>query len=546
MDSRADARRWPDLGLIALVWLGAGVLLRPFQNTPFIDDWVYAWPVKRLLQGGDLRILDYSSSPNPVQVLWGLLFCVPFGFSFTALRVATWIMGLLGLWGMYALLRDQGVSRRDALLGTACLGAFPIYLVLSFSFMTEIPFVTCVIWASLAFLRAMRGRSDRWLWVAIGLSCAAIGIRIAAASLPLAMVLALLIDRDGWGRRQARFLWPVSTLVVLAAMTWWFQRHVEVVTDLSVVINAPATRLTLLNEYGLQLLPTMSVVATTFLAQALGLALLPVSVGIMSARRRVAAVSAMVLLCLAAVTVSSAGSSHAPPFTEGQIWWPGELGAAAPLVPDYDRSPARPWWAWLVTAVTLASVSVLVERAGRRLDTPHTFLLLQLFGQLVLVALLWLVYDRYALVLVPVALVLILRCGPIDRPKTAGALVLIMALSGLVGVRDHLEYNRALWTAVAHLERLGIAPADFDGGYTVNGWLQYAHPERARRDAGGAAQVPGVNTSEETPYRISNRARPGWKVLVSIPYRRWATRSGQIYVLEQPHQPRLDQARKTW
>jgi hypothetical protein len=220
--------------------------------------------------------------------------------------------------------------------------------------------------------------------------------------------------------------------------------------------------------------------------------------------------------------------------TVGKTWWPGDWGAPAPLVPDYERAVARTWWLWLVTAVTLASASVLMERAARRLDTPHTFLLLQLFGQFVLVALLWLVYDRYALVLVPVALVLILRCGPIDRPKTAGALVISMGLFALVGVRDHLEYNRALWTAVAHLGEMGIEPADFDGGYTVNGWLQYAHPERARRDSAGAAQVPGVNTREETPYRISNRAKPGWTVLASIPYSRWATSSGRIYILEQP------------
>jgi hypothetical protein len=42
---------------------------------------------------------------------------------------------------MYLLLRDQGVTRRDALLGSACLGAYPIYFVLSFSFMTDVPFV---------------------------------------------------------------------------------------------------------------------------------------------------------------------------------------------------------------------------------------------------------------------------------------------------------------------------------------------------------------------------------------------------------------------
>lgn len=156
----ADDGRLRDLAGMAVVWVAAGLLLRPFQNTPFVDDWVYAWPVERLLKAGDLRVLDHSTTLNAVQTLWGALFCLPFGFSFTALRVATWVTGLLGLWGMYLLLRDQGVTRRDALLGTACLGAYPIYFVLSFTFMTDVPLVACTIWATLAFFRATRRRSD--------------------------------------------------------------------------------------------------------------------------------------------------------------------------------------------------------------------------------------------------------------------------------------------------------------------------------------------------------------------------------------------------
>jgi hypothetical protein len=522
---------------LAVAWLAAALLLRPFQNTPFIDDWVYAWPVERLLEGGDLRVLDYSSSLNAVQVLWGALFCLPFGFSFTALRIATWVMGLLGLWGMYLLLRDQSITRRDALLGTACLGAYPIYFVLSFSFMTDVPFVTCNIWATLAFLRAICRRSDRWLWMAVGVSCAAVGVRNVGAALPIAMALALLVDRRGWGRRRARFLWPALALVFLATMAWWFQRHVEVVADLTGVINSPGNRIRLLKEYWLQLLPIMSVCATTFLAGALGLALLPVSVGVMSRRRLTVALIVMVVLCAGVATALSGGQSHVPPLTADQTWGPGELGATEPLVPDYAEPGASAGWVWFVTAVTLASASVLVERSVRRFDTPDTFLLLQVFGHLLLIALLWLTYDRYALVLVPVALVLTLRGGPIVWPRITGALVIVMGLVSLVGVRDHLEYNRALWTAVAHLETIGIAPADFDGGYVVNGWLQYAHPERARRDPTGAVQVPGVSASATTLYRISNLARPGWKVVASVPYTRWATRSGRVYVLEQPRRP---------
>jgi hypothetical protein len=532
---RAEDPHSLDLLCISLAWLAAGLLVRPFQNTPFIDDWVYAWPVERLLSGGDLRVLDYSGSLNPVQAIWGALFCVPFGFSFAALRVATWLVGMFGLWGMYLLLRDQNANRPDALLGTACLGAYPIYFVLSFSFMTDIPLVACTIWATLAFLRATTRQSDRWLWIAIAVSCGAVGTRVVGAVLPVAMGLALLMEPEGWGRRKARFLWPMTTLVFLGLIGWWFQGHVEVVGDLTGIPNAPTTRLQFLRTYALQFLPMMSLSAATFLAGALGLALLPLSAGVMSRRRLWVALAVMVVLWAGVTTaLGSQWQWHYPPLTTGQTWSSGELGATEPLVPDYDTPTRTAWWIWVVTAVTLASTSVLVAHSVRRWGASDGFLLLQVVGHFVLIALLWLQYDRYALVLVPVAMVFVLRGSSIVRPRVSAALVVAMGLVSLVGVRDHLAYNRALWVAVEHLHSIGIQPADFDGGYVVNGWLQWAHPERARRNAAGAVEVPWVNVKAMTPYRISNHAKPGWKVIASFPYTRWAGKSDQVYVLEAP------------
>jgi hypothetical protein len=83
-----------------LIWAAPAVLLHPFQNTPFIDDWVYSWSVQRLLEHGDLRVLDYSGNLNFVQILWGTLFCLPLGFSFTALRLSTWVCAAACLWGI--------------------------------------------------------------------------------------------------------------------------------------------------------------------------------------------------------------------------------------------------------------------------------------------------------------------------------------------------------------------------------------------------------------------------------------------------------------
>src|SRR5262245_54595935 len=80
--------------------------LNPLQNIPFRDDWTYAWSVENFLNNHTLRILDWSTHINVAQILWGALFCWPLGFSFTALRLSTWVLSVFGLIGLYFLLRE--------------------------------------------------------------------------------------------------------------------------------------------------------------------------------------------------------------------------------------------------------------------------------------------------------------------------------------------------------------------------------------------------------------------------------------------------------
>ena len=77
-----DREKWRDCLWIALAATAVALILRPFQNTPFVDDWTYAWSVQWLLDHAELKILEWSLHRNVVQVLWGALFCLPAGFSF--------------------------------------------------------------------------------------------------------------------------------------------------------------------------------------------------------------------------------------------------------------------------------------------------------------------------------------------------------------------------------------------------------------------------------------------------------------------------------
>jgi hypothetical protein len=192
-----------------------------------------------------------------------------------------------------------------------------------------------------------------------------------------------------------------------------------------------------------------------------------------------------------------------------------------------------------------ASFAVFLATLFRRCYQPgEAFLAWLLVGHFLLMAILALFYDRYALVLIPPALALILAGAPAFRPAVAVPLVALFGVVAVVGTWDHLRYNATLWEAVDELHRMGVPDSEINGGYTVNAWLQYAHPESAHRDEEGRAVVPWVNedrAGDLLRYHVANAPRDGWKTLKSFPYTRWLGPSGKIYILTRdeagPHPP---------
>ena len=214
-------KKWRDCLWIASCAALPAVILGPFQNTPFIDDWTYAWSVEWLLHHGEVKVLEWSSQLNVVQVLWGALFCLPFGFSFIALRVSTWVLAVSCLCGLYLLLRELGSERRTALLGTATLGVNPIFFMLSFTFMTDVPFLTFMVWASFATVRAVYVKHDAWLLASVLFSCLAIGVRVVGIVMPVAMAFVLLFHTQMWGRQRRRILLALTPVLFFGILLWW-------------------------------------------------------------------------------------------------------------------------------------------------------------------------------------------------------------------------------------------------------------------------------------------------------------------------------------
>jgi hypothetical protein len=527
-----DREKWRDCLWIVLAEALVALILRPLQNTPFIDDWTYAWSVEWLLQHGELKILEWSSNLNVVQVLWGALFCLPVGFSFTALRVSTWVLTVGCLWGLYWLLRELDVSRQAALLGTATLAVNPIFFMLGFTFMTDVPFLAFMVGASFAMVRAVRTRRTRWLVAATVLACLASGVRLVGAVMPVAMAVVLLLHTGRWGRRPGPLVLTLIPVIFLGMLLWWGTDNLHRTADLSQLRESPAKRVQNL-QYVLPLLPRMLVWDVEFVSHALGVSLIPLSIACMRVRLIGRALVSFCVLGLFFLGARLTNPTYIPPLDTGATWSLAELGGTESLVAGFQPPVVPPWCTGVITFMGLGSAAIVLATLLRRLQGPgEAFLGWLALGHFLLMAILWLFYDRYALVLLPSAIGLLLAGkSPLHPPLALGGIIVFGAIS-LVGVRDHLQYNRALWQAVDTLRQRGVPDADIDGGYVVNGWLHYAHPENAPRDAQGNILVPWLTTKNSLRYQIANTPLPGWQPVHTVPYQRWWGRSGAIYILE--------------
>jgi hypothetical protein len=520
-----------DCGLILACGALLALLVRPFQDTPFVDDWVYGWSVQHLLAGDGLAVMEWSSHANLAHVLWGTLFCLPFGFSFTALRISTWTAALVGLCGFYLLLRALGVERRHAVLGTALLGLNPVFFILSATFMTDVPFVTLEIWATLALVTAIARHDERRLWLFALVCSAAMAVRVVGVVLPIAAVLVLLTHGGTWGRVPRRLALAAAPLAFFALLAWWSASHLVHIADLTWVPGSPTFRKRFLLE-SLPSLPAFLVKTILCAAATLGIALLPL-VAAAAHRRHVrpAAVASTFLLLLVGIAWL-AGMTWPETLAPGFVWTWGELGATEQLVAGLPSPLMPPAIAHLATLLALMSSAVATAIAWRRLRAGDAFLAWSLVGHVALAAFLWLFYDRYLLAILPLVIALVLRGAPQLRERTMVAGVVVLGLMSVLGTRDHLAYNTALWHAVDGLRAAGVPEDQIDAGYVVDGWFHFARPEHAPRDASGQRIFSWLTAPGGLlPWQIANRPLPGWQVTETVPYTRVLGRSGALYVL---------------
>jgi Dolichyl-phosphate-mannose-protein mannosyltransferase len=513
--------------ILLLVYFSAAILLHLFANVPLHDDWTYAWSVEHFLKTGKLQVLDWSIHYPFAQILWGALFCLPFGFSFSALRVSTVVLAWLGALALYGTLRELGRARSESLIATLVLIANPVFFVLSFSFMTDVPFVSV---SNIAFFFIVRGfsrRSSLELWLGCVFGVIGFFIRQIAIAIPGAVLLYVIFAPSF---RTRRYLLPPIIVSLFICLTSLLIAQTFGLT--SQYTSREWVFDKWLHQYELGIPGLLRVIMHS------GLALFPMSVPLIALFYRRPRFWGVIGVLLLLTACSVLLTPEIPKPLDG-MWNLIALGKERHLLrglPDPDFFPS--WLNYPLLAFSLFSSAGIIMKVidVAAIEESLRLFVWYAFSHSVLIMAIWLFdawgSDRYSIVLLPPLIVILANSHLKSKTTIAG--IAVLSLISMLVTWSETQNNRAAAKGLAWLRDRGIPFAEIDAGYALDGWYMYAHPENLAPGNIPERDVPFVTTNEKKPYVIATSSIAGYRVLRrytwSIPLR---TLDYNVYVLEQ-------------
>ena len=558
--------------LIIGTWVGMTLVVNPVGNFPLNDDWAYGWTVKNFLETGEYQLSDWTATNLLSQVLWGTMFCLPFGFSFTALRISTLTLGLLGVLSTYGLLRETKASASLSLLGAAIVAFNPIYFVSSNSFNSDVPSFTFAIASLYLIARGLRTTSNTAIIFGILMSFVSILNRQSGIAVLLAFGLASI------AKKGIRI--QVITLAFLpacfgAALQFGYSYWLHYTNKVPALYGFQIKNLLETFSGGASLTILTYLKNIVIMSVYLGLFLFPFlliyfSVWIKSLSfkdKRLCTSLLLLMLGIAAVFVLHGKQMpFAGNILESYGVGPQSLDGYYSFSSSTQVLVSRLWK--LITVVGFLSAGMLllyfaaallkiINHKRDQLEVKWVLILTVSTALLYLVAIAglniqyW--FDRYLIFLLPILMMLISELTLGISHKSLNSIVII-SLIGLLAsagfsisaTHDYLSWNRVKWQALDTLVQVQrISPQQINGGAEFNGWYfgnkletcnsKYQTQSKPTNPNWGDFDClwgDEGNSHRNYLYTVGFATKAGYNIAKQYSFRRWLPwRREQLYVL---------------
>ena len=508
---------WVASAAIVGWYLFALAILHPLTDAPVVDSWLYGSAVRRFMRTGEIRFAGYSQSTPIAQVIYGVGWAHVFGANSVSLEYSMVVLAVLCGVMFHALAIRCGARPWQALAATGLLLFNPCFTFLSFSFMTEVPFLMLLIGAHLAFAEAEGPRERWWLWLAALLAVIDFMIRPFGAMAIAGCVGAILVYDSGLPgthvfdrARILRMLAPFAVALAACTGIWiWL------------TVLGPKSWELQLDENHLAYLfrvPLSDYLRAGVLGPALyrGTVLAPLAIlQLATPRWRRVTISAAAIFASALILMyldrrlpvtpeySCFGGWHNVLVLRGlsnRFFWEGNWQYAFLVI------------ASLGTAGLLVAFLDVFKSLGR---APTAVVIGATIYWAATVPL-WFYNDRYYLVLVPAGAIVV-ALAPLPRTRFVQAAAFAMTLAmGLLSLGGTYSYQRGLGVVLAArnaLEHQGVPRAAIDAGYSLNGEDLYRYPKHGIETAELEAGIPMITSPKVNEYTIASTPLPGTEVV---------------------------------
>ncbi len=531
---RVDLR---NLGMVLFGFVLVLVLVPPVRTFPMDDDWAYAQSVTDLLHWA-YKPHDWTQPTALGHLVLGALFSGIFGYSFTTLSIVTLTMSASGLVIFYLLLRHLNVGPTQALLGTALLGCNPIYVYLSYSFMTDVTFLTYLLAACLCYIRGAQSQtySQYWFWLGgIATALAYLTRQIGVFVVP-AVLLYLWWSRK-WSWQSAIAVATIPVVITASYMLWESTQPVRFVAVYLDMVKADAISHPLQYAIGKSGSISMSLATP-------GLCLLPL---LRPPRKPLLAVPLVIyLLVFQALYFRELGTTF--PALGNVVADGGFTMGFTTIAPLWNA------WVWVVLGIVGILVFSLYiatcvewvrdwvraqKQQGWRARSDDPALIVYAFG-LILAAITFVLspthFDRYMLPLMPALMLPSLRrMGGENRHNSRmwrWLLIIPLALFSVVGMRDYMAHASVRWQGAEQLVAQGARYNQVDAGFEWMGEHTYSDGVNYIRQTHDMSHLDHPALAVLDPiYAVNDLPQPGYTQIGSLPYQSWLEGGRTRYVL---------------
>src|SRR5580704_11991404 len=492
-------------------------ILHPLTEAPVVDSWLYGSAVRRFLRTGEMRFAGFTQDMPIAQVFYGVGWAHAFGANSVSLELSVVMLAVLCGVMFHALAIKCGAPRWQALVATGLLICNPCFTFLSFSFMTEIPFLTALVAAHLAFAEAEGPHEQLWMWLAAAMAVIAFMIRPFGGMAIAGCVGAMILydarpretnrrDRAWWIKMMAPFGLALAVcaglwiwLTILSPRSWDLQINENRFHYLFLVPLATYLRAGLLGP-ALYLGTVLSPLAILQLTTPQWRRVVLYSVGIFAA--------ALILMQL----------DHELPVTPEYSCFGGWHNVLI-LRGGANRFMWEGDWQYVLLAlasVGTAGFFVALASIFKTLGRASAAILIAALIYWAATVPLWFYNDRYYLVLVPAGAI-VLALAPLPRRRLVMAAGFAMTLAmGLMSLGGTYAYQRGLAVVVAtrnELEHQGVPRSAIDAGYPLNGEDLYRYPKHGIETMELESGIPMITSPKVNEYTIASEPIAGMEVV---------------------------------